>query len=278
MKTFVPFFGALIGALLLGSPAVADEQDYAVGDRIMVDVNMSSDPSRERWRPGTISEIQMWNGRVSGIFIRTDDGQDIGTNASHLRPGASPAASTVGGSAPSPGGTATPPIAGVGATDDRSADASTGSEVGQDAGTGNCRVGGRVTDRENRSGVVVRADGASCHVRIDGSATEEYYLQWMLRPAGQAAEAGRGEALETGNYTCWTANGVAGTLRLVIRNESQYADGDGNPGNYTFDAASGVIRWTSGPWGGFYGTKLGRGKIGISSRPGGFSNTTCDLD
>lgn len=279
MKAFVLFVSALIGILLLGSLAVAGEHDYAVGDRVMVDVNMSSVPSHERWRPGTITEIQMWNGRVSGIFIRTDDGQDVGTNASHLRPGAPAAASTGSASAPAPGGTATTPITDddLGAADERSADDSTGSEAGRDTGTGNCRVGGRVTDRKNRSGVVVRADGSSCHVRIDGSAADEYYLQWMLRTAGQTAEAERGGALETGSYECWTANGVAGTLRLVIRNQSQYTDGDGNSGNYTYDAASGGIRWTSGPWGGFYGTKLGRGKIGISSRPGAFSNTTCDL-
>ncbi len=270
---------ALALILILASAAAVRAQDYAVGDRVMVDVNMSSVPSHERWRPGTITEIQMWNGMVAGIFIRTDDGQDVGTNASHLRPGAPAAATTDLGSAPSPSGTVATlsPTTGGGARDEQSAGGSTGGAIGRDAGTGNCRVGSRVTDRDGRSGVVVRAEGASCHVRIDGGVAEEYYLQWMLTPAGQAVEAEPGGALETGNYACWTANGVAGTLRLVIRNGSQYADGEGNSGNYTYDAASGGIQWTSGPWGGFYGTKLGPGKIGISSRPGAFSNTTCDL-
>jgi hypothetical protein len=289
--------------LILGSAAAARAQDYAVGDRVTVDVNMSSDPAYQRWRPGTITEVRMWNGMVSGIFIRTDDGQDIGTNDSHLRPGAPAPATAAAGGAGAPAGSggsagpasgapastgggstrpaaekgATPtPGVGGGGTVGLSAGGPPGGGAGRDAGTGNCRVGGRVTNRENRSGVVVRADGPSCHVKLDGSGAEEYYLQWMLRPAGQTAEAERGGALETGSYTCWTANGVAGTLRLVIRNGSQYADGDGNSGSYTYDAASGRIQWTSGPWGGFYGTKLGPGKIGISSRPGGFSNTTCD--
>lgn len=106
-------------------------------------------------------------------------------------------------------------------------------------------------------------------------AEEGYYLQWMLRPEG-TTEAARGGPLETGAYTCWTANGVAGTLRLVIHDGATYSDGKGARGACAYDAASGRIEWTSGPWGGFYGTRLGPGKIGISSRPGGFSSTTCD--
>lgn len=274
MNVLAPALSALIALLGSGSAAIAAGADYAVGDRVMVDVNMSSEPSRERWRPGTITEIQMWNGRVSGIFIRTDDGQDIGTSASHLRPGAPAAAPTDDDPASPPAGVTTTPIAD--ARDDRSAKAPIGSQTGANAGKGNCRVGVRVTDRENHTGVVVRADGASCYVRIDGSTKEQYYLAWMLRPAAENVEAERGGALEIGSYSCWTANGVAGTLRLVIRSDSQYADGDGNLGSYSYDEVSGGIRWTSGPWGGFYGTRLAPGKIGISSRPGAFSNTTCE--
>jgi hypothetical protein len=65
--------------------------------------------------------------------------------------------------------------------------------------------------------------------------------------------------------------------RLVIKSASQYADASGKTGNYSYDPATRKIVFQSGPWAGSYGEKLGSGKIGVSSRPGGYYGTTCDL-
>lgn len=88
-----------------------------------------------------------------------------------------------------------------------------------------------------------------------------------------AQPAGGGPA--TGRYECWAAGGVAGTLNLEITGPSSYA-GNGKAGDYTFSPENGRITFSSGPWAGFYGKLLGPTKIGISSRPGGSSNTVCD--
>ncbi len=231
-------------------PAQAQEHEYQVGERVMVDVNMSSDPAYERWRPGTITGIEMWQGRVAGIFVRTDDGQDVGTHSGHLKPGGPPP--PVAGSPPAGVQTAGGATAGVSAGSAGSARpaAAAPSKTAESSGRATAGV---------TAGVAVGASAGS------GGAAG-------ARPGGGAGSG----ALETGSYTCWTANGVAGTLKLVIRNGSQYADGQGKTGSYAYDAGSGRIEWKTGPWGGFYGTKLAPGKIGISSRPGGFSNTTCD--
>jgi hypothetical protein len=51
------------------------------------------------------------------------------------------------------------------------------------AQSGACKMGARVTDRENRTGTVVEATGADCRVKLaDG--TVRYYLAWMLTAAG----------------------------------------------------------------------------------------------
>jgi hypothetical protein len=62
----------------------------------------------------------------------------------------------------------------------------------------------------------------------------------------------------------------------VIKNKTEYADRNGKAGKYTFDAKNGDIVFETGAWAGFFGKKLAAGKIGISSRRGGFSNTVCD--
>ena len=79
-----------------------------------------------------------------------------------------------------------------------------------------------------------------------------------------------------GSYDYWAAAGVAGSLNLEITSGSTYA-GKGKSGRYTYDPRTHKISFQSGPWAGSYGERLEPGKIGISSRPGGFYNTTCDL-
>lgn len=143
-----------------------------------------------------------------------------------------------------------------------------------------CQVGARVTDRQNRSGVVADAKGSDCYVKLDGStdAKPGYYLAWMLKPegAGKQVAAAGGNELARGRYDCWAAAGVAGTLKLEITGNSTYS-GNGKTGSYAYDAKTQKIIFSSGPWAGFFGARFAAGKIGISSRPGGFYGTTCDL-
>ncbi len=102
-------------------------------------------------------------------------------------------------------------------------------------------------------------------------------------PAGRpgaappAASAAPKEPPVHGTYHCVAAGGVAGTLQIVIKSATRYADRYGKTGEYTFDRRSGEIRFPSGPWEGFYGALLRPGKIGIASRSGGSYNTICDL-
>lgn len=138
-----------------------------------------------------------------------------------------------------------------------------------------CKLGARVTDRSNRSGIVVEAKGNDCRVKLDDGSTR-YYLQWMLKSGSPGAQSHADGPLAKGRYECWAAAGIAGTLRLEIRGDTSYA-GNGKSGNYTYDARTRKISFQSGPWAGFYGGRLGSGKIGISSRPGGSYNTVCDL-
>lgn len=159
-------------------------------------------------------------------------------------------------------------------------------------GTGNCRVGLTVTDRNGKTGTVETATGNSCWVRFaDGS--KDYYQQWMLKPAGRgtgaparaaagssaaAASGGArgGGSIRAGNYHCTSSvsaggagvQATAGNMRLVFRGGGQYANHQGKSGAYTV-SGSGAIAFTSGPWSGFYGQVLPDGKIGLSSRPNG---------
>lgn len=142
----------------------------------------------------------------------------------------------------------------------------------------NCVMGAQVTDRNGKTGTVVKMDGKnSCYVQLPGEAKPHYYMQWMLTPAGKTREqvAGSG-ALTKGTYSCWAAGGIAGTMKLTISGGSSYA-GNGKGGSYQYEEASQKIQFTSGPYGGMYGKRLAPTKIGISSKPGGPWMTTCDL-
>ncbi len=144
-------------------------------------------------------------------------------------------------------------------------------------GSGACQLGARVIDRQNRGGTVVEARGADCRVQLaDGSV--KYYLAWMLSPEGSDPAPGAGvDSLTRGTYACTAAGGIAGTLQLVINSDSQYADRNGKTGEYRHDPKTHKIEFRSGPWEGYYGGVLGPRKIGLSSRPGGYYGTVCDL-
>ncbi len=145
------------------------------------------------------------------------------------------------------------------------------------AQSGACHMGARVVDRSNRKGVVIEAKGSDCRVKLDDG-TSRFYLAWMLEddtPGAKKASSTGG--LKAGSYNCVAANGVAGTLKVVIKNMSEYTSSGGKVGKYAYDPATDEVVFESGAWSGFFGKKLGPAKIGISSRRGGFYNTVCDL-
>ncbi|MBI3147692.1 MAG: hypothetical protein HYZ17_04190 [Betaproteobacteria bacterium] len=120
---------------------------------------------------------------------------------------------------------------------------------------------------------------ASAPIAMQSAAPVAAPAAVAARPAAStsSAQATRKEPPVHGTYHCVAAGGVAGTLQIVIKSASRYADRKGKTGEYTYDAKSGEIRFPSGPWEGFYGAQLRAGKIGIASRPGGSYNTICDL-
>lgn len=136
-------------------------------------------------------------------------------------------------------------------------------------------MGARVIDRQNRTGTVIEAKKSDCRVKLDDGSTR-YYLAWMLSAAdGKKAQGTAAPEVAAGAYICYAAGGAAGMMRLTIQG-ARYTVGNGSAGSFDFDPKSAAIRFKSGTWEGYYGKVLGPGRIGVSSRPGGFYATTCD--
>jgi hypothetical protein len=169
--------------------------------------------------------------------------------------------------------------------------------VRSEAQVGACQVGARVIDRQDRTGTVTEANGSDCRVKLD-SGESRFYLAWMLSAASSqkagaagssstsksaapakttASATNSGKGLTAGNYECWAAGGVAGTMRLAIRNATTYASSEGTTGKYTFDPATGKFTFDTGPWAGYFGRKFDDKQFGVSSREGNYYGTTCNL-
>ncbi len=75
-------------AFLFSAPLVAaqNEPQFKAGDRVDADVNMSSGGENARWSKATVVEVMMWQGKISGIHVKTDDGGTFTLAARHLRP------------------------------------------------------------------------------------------------------------------------------------------------------------------------------------------------
>lgn len=77
---------SLIFVLAAHNLISAQTTNYKAGDRVEADINMSSSPENADWRQATIVEVMMWQGRISGIYVKTDDGQHFTLGSKHLRP------------------------------------------------------------------------------------------------------------------------------------------------------------------------------------------------
>jgi hypothetical protein len=147
-----------------------------------------------------------------------------------------------------------------------------------------CTVGDRVVDRKGQTGTVtkVQSDGIYCYVDIDNGPKNDYFIYWMLKPAGgnPAAYDAAMTGVKPGRYECWMRAG--GSLNYMfmdvnIRDASNYTDKKGVAGTYSFDAASKVITFKSGPQAGSYSKLMEPGKIGISSQQTTMFNVVCNL-
>ena len=79
-------FAAIASLLFMfgaNSLAVAQEPNFKAGDR--VEVNISNYSATTDWRKATIVEVMMWQGRISGIYVKTDDGKQFTTGVVNVR-------------------------------------------------------------------------------------------------------------------------------------------------------------------------------------------------
>ncbi|MDP3856129.1 MAG: hypothetical protein Q8Q73_00050 [Stagnimonas sp.] len=135
-----------------------------------------------------------------------------------------------------------------------------------------CTVGAQVVDRKNQLGTVVAVDGTSCKVRL-ANGSEDYYLGWMLKSASEPAAQPAG--LAVGPYRCVAGGGSAGGFDLVVGPEGTYSSA-GSSGEFRLDQGSGKLVFPTGSLKGMFGKVLGEGKLGLSSRDGGYSGTVCN--
>ena len=135
-----------------------------------------------------------------------------------------------------------------------------------------CRSGAAVVDRQQRSGSVLGEANGMCKVRLaDGEVRS--YLAWMLAASGAAA--GGATDLAPGSYTC-SADG-AGIFRVEIRDGGNYVNSSGGRGRYAFDAATSMIKFSSGSLSGYHSKLLGSGSFGLSEDSTTMFYTVCNL-
>lgn len=156
-----------------------------------------------------------------------------------------------------------------------------------------CVVGKRVLNRDNQAGVIIKAEGSGCQVKLDATGKTDYNIFWMLRPeaaSGKAAAAKPGAdktnskpatstgELAKGKYTCYMLAG--GTLNYAfidihIDSASQYRDKSGKSGTYSIDANQKIV--FTGPLASANAKLLPGQRIGLNMNGGNFYNTSCSI-
>jgi hypothetical protein len=156
-----------------------------------------------------------------------------------------------------------------------------------------CVVGKRVLNRDNQAGVIIKAEGSSCQVKLDATGKTDYNIFWMLRP-----EAAKGKTAATkpsadkstnqpatlagelakGKYACYMLAG--GTLNYAfidihIDSASRYRDKSGKSGTYSIDATQKIV--FTGPLASANAKLLPGQRIGLNMNGGNFFNTSCSM-
>lgn len=146
-----------------------------------------------------------------------------------------------------------------------------------------CVVGKRVMTREQQAGVIVKADGSSCHVKLDSTGKIDYNIFWMLRAETAAGKPGQASSpsnttgnLAPGKYPCYMLAGSTLNYMFIdihIESNNRYRDGSGKTGTYTVGANDSIS--FTGPLASAKGKLLPGPRIGLNMNGGNFYNTTC---
>ena len=161
-----------------------------------------------------------------------------------------------------------------------------------------CVVGKRVVTREKQAGVIVKASGSGCTVKLDSTGQTDYNIFWMLRPetssSKSAGSSGKRDAsggqsravgaspsstgLQPGKYTCYMLTG--GTLNYAfidihIDSPSRYRDKSGKSGSYRIDGNQKIT--FTGPLAAANAQLLSGQRIGLNMNGGNFFNTSCSM-
>jgi hypothetical protein len=161
-----------------------------------------------------------------------------------------------------------------------------------------CVVGKRVVTREKQAGVIVKASGSGCTVKLDSTGQTDYNIFWMLRPetsssksagssgkrdasGGQSSSTGASPSstgLLTGKYACYMLTG--GTLNYAfidihIDSPSRYRDKSGKSGTYSINATQKIV--FTGPLASANAKLLPGPRIGLNMNGGNFYNTACSI-
>ena len=150
-----------------------------------------------------------------------------------------------------------------------------------------CVVGKRVVTREKQAGVIVKAEGSSCHVKLDATGKTDYNIFWMLKAEGVpgkpgksnptvASSASAGGNLPAGKYACYMLAGNTLNYAFIdihIESSSRYSDGKGKSGSYKIGADDKIT--FAGPLASANAKLLSGPRIGLNMNGGSFYNTTC---
>ncbi|MGI8543196.1 MAG: hypothetical protein ACR2MD_06905 [Aridibacter sp.] len=82
------FTGITVLVFIFAASSITFSQNanFKAGDRVEADINMSSSPENAKWEKVTIVEVMIWQGKISGIYVKTDDGRNFTLGERHLRP------------------------------------------------------------------------------------------------------------------------------------------------------------------------------------------------
>jgi hypothetical protein len=122
---------------------------------------------------------------------------------------------------------------------------------------GECVAGKAVVTKEGASGVVVGVDkivpNLKCKVKLDRSGQTESFIYWNLSPAGSTTHIP--DRVTVGAYSCVTYAGIinhGGRVEVrplwdvKVTGAGTYIGSDGKAGAFSYDAATGTVRFTSG--------------------------------
>lgn len=152
-----------------------------------------------------------------------------------------------------------------------------GVEAAEFKNASECTIGARVTDRQNKSGVIVAVEGTLCKVQLDETGKTESKIFWMLRAGGASVRPD--DKLVPGLYPCYSlAGGVLNYafIDIHILSANAYRDKAGAKGTYRIEP-SGKMVFESGPLASANARLLAGPRIGLNMHGGNFFNTSCSL-